>query len=366
MVKLAGNKLHAALSWLQTQFVERVLLRRAYVRIYLILGGHIFFQTLRAAVELDLFTLLEKHKRMTRQQIATALNCAEQPVRILLLGCTTLRLLRKHGAFYSNTLLSRQLFVRDAPRNVIDVVRWQHHINYRAMSHFAEAIRANSNVGLQEFAGSEPTLYERLAHDQQLEAIFQGAMQRISVQANPMLVQSLDFQQANYLVDVGGGNGTNLIAFARKFPHLRGAVFDSASVCEIAKNNIAREGFSDRLGTWPGDCFADRFPEGVDAILFAHFFTIWSEEHNRLLLAKCFDSLPAGGAVIIFNMMQRNSEDGPEAAAMGSPYFLTLATGEGMLYTPEEYTRWMRDAGFGRVERRSLPRDHAVIIGTKL
>jgi len=366
MAKLANNPAQRVWNWIQRYLLERVLLRRPYERMYLVLGGHIFFQTLSAAVELDLFSLLAKHRSMTREEIARALQCADQPIRILLLGCTALGLLCKRGASYSNTFLSQRLLVRDAPKNIIDVVRWQNHINYRAMSHFVEAIRANSNVGLQEFAGTESTLYGRLAHDDRLEGIFQGAMESISVQANAMLVRSLDLRGTSYLVDVGGGNGTNIVVLARRFPHLRAAVFDSESVCEIAKENIAKEGLSDRLDVWPGDCFRDPFPKEVDAILFAHFFTIWSGQRNRQLLSKCFDSLPKGGAVIIFNMMQRDSENGPLGAALGSPYFLTLATGEGMLYTWHEYKQWMCEAGFRSIESRPLPRDHGLIIGRKM
>lgn len=364
-VKIGGGVTWRVSNWLQRNMVERVLLRRLNQRLYLILGGHIFFQTLSAAVELDLFSLLHRHKRMTRAEIAKALECDEQPVRILLLGCTTLGLLRRSGPSYSNTMLSRTLLVRTSARNVIDIVRWQHHINYRAMFHFTDAIRANSNVGLKEFSGTENTLYERLTHDPRREKIFQDAMESISVQANAMLAQSLNLQGAKYLLDVGGGNGTNLIAFARKFPQLHAAVFDSESVCEIARQNIASKNLSDRLGAVPGDCFTDPFPPEADTILLAHFLTIWSEQRNRQLLCKCFDSLPSGGAVIVFNMMQRNTEDGPIAAALGSPYFLTLATGEGMLYTWKEYQQWMRDAGFRSIESQSLPRDHGLIIGRK-
>ena len=64
-------------------------------------------------------------------------------------------------------------------------------------------------------------------------------------------------------------------------------------------------------------------------------------------------------------MMQRNDEQGPLTAAIGSPYFLTLATGEGMLYTWNEYEAWMRDAGFAHVKKHALPKDHGVVIGTK-
>ena len=63
--------------------------------------------------------------------------------------------------------------------------------------------------------------------------------------------------------------------------------------------------------------------------------------------------------------MQKDDEMGPLTAAIGSPYFLTLATGEGMLYTANEYESWMREVGFTKVRRILLPKDHAVIVGIK-
>ncbi len=64
-------------------------------------------------------------------------------------------------------------------------------------------------------------------------------------------------------------------------------------------------------------------------------------------------------------MMQHDSETGPLSAAMGSPYFLTLATGRGMLYCWKEYESWMNQSGFTTVKRQRLPRDHGVLIGIK-
>lgn len=57
---------------------------------YLILGGHIFFQTLSAAVQLDLFTLLETKGTLTQTELETALKIQAKPMRILLLGLTSL------------------------------------------------------------------------------------------------------------------------------------------------------------------------------------------------------------------------------------------------------------------------------------
>lgn len=348
-----------------TQPLGQTALQESWERMYLVLGGHIYFQTLSAAVQLDLFTILSKQGSLTRGQIAAQLGIEEKPARILLLGCTALGLLRKTGDEYANSPVAQELLVRDKPGNIIPVIEWQHFINYKAMYHFLDAIRTNKNVGLDDFAGSEKTLYGRLTHQPELEKIFQNAMQAISVQANAMLAQFVDFSQVKKLVDVGGGNATNIITLARKYPAMKAAVFDSSSVCELARKNIHNAGLADRLGAVAGDCFTDPFPKNTDCLLFAHFFTIWSEQKNRLLLKKAYDALPPGGSVMVFNMMQSDDESGPLSAALGSPYFLALATGEGMLYTWKEYEMWMREAGFATVKKQELPRDHGVVIGIK-
>jgi cyclopropane fatty-acyl-phospholipid synthase-like methyltransferase len=334
-------------------------------QLYRILGGHIYFQTLSAAVALDLFGILKEYGPLTRAEIASRLNVQEKPARILLLGCATLGLVEKNGDQYSNSRLADRTLIRGASGSLVPVIEWQHYINYRPMYLFREAIEANKNVGLELFEGHEETLYGRLVRNPKLERIFQDAMEAISVLANRILADNVDFSQVRRLVDVGGGNGTNIITLARKNPHLTALVFDSPSVCEIARQTIQDAGLSDRLGAEPGNCFDDPFPAGTDCLLFCHFFTIWSEERNRLLLRKSFDALQPGGKVMIFNMMQWDDEKGPLTAAMGSPYFLTLATGEGMLYTWSEYVHWMKDAGFVDVTTQSLPRDHGIIVGTK-
>jgi len=349
----------------RTDLVEEVLFEGELDRFWLVLGGHIFFQTLRAATQLELFTLLSEHPGLTQPQIAERLRLEEKPTRILLLGCTALGLLRKQGAAYANAPLAQLYLTSESPKNIQSIIEWQHHINYKPMHSFLDALKENRNVGLGEFEGDEPTLYQRLTHYPELEKIFQDAMEDISVQANASFAESADLSQVRHLVDVGGGNGANIIALARKFPHLRATVFDSASVCEIARANIRAAGLADRLDAVRGDAFADKFPSGVDALLFCHFFTIWGEEKNRLLLQKAFEVLTPGGSVWLFNMMQADTEDGPLSAAFGSPYFLALATGDGMLYTWHEYETWMREAGFLNVERQVLARDHGVIRGFK-
>ncbi|MFT5130540.1 MAG: SAM-dependent methyltransferase [Rhodothermales bacterium] len=332
---------------------------------FLVAGGHIFFQAMSAGVSLNLFTLLHREPGLDRATIAARIGIEEQPTRILLLALASCKMLRKSGDGYHNVASGERWLSRDSKPNLVAVIQWQHYINYKAMYHFDSALRRNRNVGLCEFPGEEPTLYQRLAHQPQLETIFQEAMQNLSDQANRELAELVDFAQFAHVVDVGGGNGSNIMALARRHPRLRRAsIFDSPSVCEIARANIAESAMSDRCGATEGSCFADPLPE-ADCFLLCHFCTIWSVEENSVLLQKIFDGLPTGGALVIFNMMQDDDETGPMTAAIGSPYFLTLATGTGMLFTWAEYEGWMADAGFARTETHRLSFDHGVIIGWK-
>jgi SAM-dependent methyltransferase len=359
-----SRKWASLVCFLERDVIQKFIFKKQREKISLLLGGHIFFQTLSAAVELGLFDLLERHGGMTQEAIAKAFNIAEKPARIVLMGCASLGLIKKRGEIYTNSAIAKRFLTTSRRGNLVPIVRWQHHINYRPLQHFYAAIKANTNVGLAEIPGGEPTLYERLTHDPVKERIFQDAMESISVQANRIFSQYVDLTRVRYLVDVGGGNATNIINLARRYPRLRASVFDSSSVCEIARANIQAAGLERRLDAIPGDCFKDPFPADADCYLFCHFFTIWSEKNNRELLKKAFKSLPPNGRVIIFNMMQENNGQGPLSAALGSPYFLTLATGEGMLYTWAEYENWMKSVGF-EVQRYKLPSDHGAIIGIK-
>ena len=345
--------------------IDRLVLGPSIRKFYRLAAGHIYFQILAAAVELDVFTLLRSQGPLTLPDLAKRLGLAEQPMRILLEGLVATGALKKGGDRYQNTLMSRIAFTTQDPRNLRATILWQKHIVYKPMSRFLESLREYRNVGLVEIPGSGTTLYERLGGHPELEKIFQDSMQEISIQANDLLARYVDFAPTSVLIDVGGGNGTNVLAVALRNPHLKGRVFDLPTVCEKARAHFREKGLADRLDAIEGNVFTDAFPEGADAFLFCHFMCIWSKEENLSLLRKAFEKLPKGGRVILFDIMGNDDGDGPLASAMGSPYFLCVATGTGMIYAKKEYEELCRDAGFLSVSRIELPREHTAIVALK-
>lgn len=98
---------------------EKILFRRQIEKIYLVFGGHIFFQTLRTAVRLRLFDLLKDDGPLQLEDIAAKLKLQTQPVRILLLGLTAVGFVKKRGSYFSNSHLADMLFVHSSPRKLV-------------------------------------------------------------------------------------------------------------------------------------------------------------------------------------------------------------------------------------------------------
>jgi SAM-dependent methyltransferase len=334
-------------------------------RLELILGGHVFFQTLRSAAALDLFTLLARNPGASLESLCELVAVEQQPMRILLLGCTALRLIEKRGEGYYNRAVSTALLSRDSDRNIIPAVEFAHQLVYRPMFHMYDAMRANRNIGLTEFSGPGDTLYERLSHEPELERVFHEGLQSTSAINVEQLLDHFDFSGVRHVLDVGGGNGTALCAVATRHPALRGTILETASVCNLAQKQIAAMGMVGRIRTKAADSFSDPFPTGADCILFMHFLTIWSPQSNVELLRKSYAVLPPGGSVVIFDGAQSNDRTGPLRAARWCPYFLVLSSGEGMFYTGDEYAQWTREAGFVEVQQVFTSTDHVVVSGQR-
>jgi hypothetical protein len=336
-------------------------------RLILLSAGHTAFQLLWAGIELGLYDKLSVQPGQTLDELAQSLELARQPARILLVGLTALGIIKFENEHYYNARLIEDRMVKNKPGYAGAILGWQAHIVYPGMMDFVRSLKENRNVGLDRFPGTEPSLYGRLTHDKRLEKIFQDSMSSLSRLANQFLPQAMDFSPFKLVVDAGGGDGTNALAIAKHYPMVKTGVFDSASVCEYAKQNIQQAGMADRVSTHPGNFFQDPFPSGTDCVVYCHILTIWSMERNRMLLKHTFDALPETGAVVIFNMMGGDDDRGPLSTALGSPYFLAIATGEGMLHPWKDYEAALKDAGFQRVLRldQGLPVNHGILVGFK-
>ncbi|CAM3838872.1 cytochrome P450 [Nocardiopsis rhodophaea] len=298
-------------------------------------------QALVAATDLGLFGFLAEcgGEGADADTVADNLGIERRPAEVLLTACASLGLLRLSGDGYANAPVADHYLVPGKPDYLGDYVGMLQTYVYPGWMRVTEAVRTNTpsrvipQPGKEIFdAENRPTLFWRGLHP-------------LSALTGRALAAGVDLPGATRLLDVGGGSGAFAIELCRGNPRLRATVFDLPHVCAIAGQRIREAGLEDRIGTLQGDFFQDaELPGGHDTILLSMVLHDWDEPRNRELLAKCYRALPAGGTVVISELLVNADKTGPVDAALMS---LNMIVGTpGRNYTAREYERWLRDAGF--------------------
>ncbi|KKD38837.1 methyltransferase [Limnoraphis robusta CS-951] len=317
----------------------------------LLLYGHSAFQNLYAGCELGVFELLWKHPDLSQAEISQKLQLADYPTKALLLGLTALKLIQKVDDKYRNSLVIQMLFLENTWKEFYDVVLFEAKIVYRGSIDYVESLHQNKNVGLRQFPGQGPDLYNRLHENPGLDKVFYNFMGSWSKLVNPLLFEKVDFSNFKTVVDVGGGDATNSIALAQAFPNVQITLMDIPDSCKIAQNHIDLHQLTNRIQVRGADIFVDEFPQNQDCFLFIHVLVIWSLDKNTTLLRRAYEALKPGGSVVIFNMMTSDEEDGPLMAALDSSYFVSIPHEGGMIYSWSDHEQCLRDAGFTQMKR---------------
>jgi 3-hydroxy-5-methyl-1-naphthoate 3-O-methyltransferase len=319
------------------------------------------FKTLAAAHELDLFTRLSRTPGITIDEAAAIYAIDPRPAEMLLTGCAALGLLHKAGDRYTNSPLAEEFLVKGKPYYFGGWVQMLDRRLYPGWGKLQQAIRTNRPTTWDPdrqqslFDGEDPTML----------GVFWEAMHSLSVFTARALGEAVDLSPFSRLLDLGGGSGAYDIELCRHYPQLRATVFDLPFVSEIAARKIQEAGFSGQVGTIAGDMFNDPLPSGYDLILLSMILHDWAEGKNRALVRKCFDALPAGGALLISELLVNDEKTGPVAAALMSLNMLIET--EGRNYTAAEYTAWLHEAGFVNIRTIPLeaPGANGAVIGSK-
>ncbi len=339
--------------------------RQGWRELALIMGGFGYFKALAAACRFDVFSALSRRPGQGELELAQRLGLPRYSVKVLMQTLVTLGLVKRVGDGYHNEAVAESALVRGKAGNVLAVVEGYDRIMYGGMDRLSESLEAGENRGVETLPGHGATIYERLQSQPEFEPVFHRWIERISELTDAAL-GAFDLADCQRVLDVGGGSGANAIALCRLYPHLQVSIFDLPSVCRLATQKAAAEGLSDRVHVIPGNFFEDPFPSSHDAILFCHIFNIYSPETNVALLKKAHGALPWGGRVIIVNSVE--PPDGPASlgSALLSLYFLSIATGRGMVYPVEAYADWLGEAGFEEAAVHFVTgTDHAVIQAEK-
>ena len=151
-------------------------------------------------------------------------------------------------------------------------------------------------------------------------------------------------------VDVGTAQGDLVVQIAEANDHLRGVGFDLPVVEPIFEEYAARSGPSDRINFRGGDFFSDPLPP-ADVILMGYVLHDWNLDDKRMLIHKAYDTLPDGGAFVVYEALI-DDERRENVFGLLMSLNMLIETDGGFDYSGADCQGWLTDAGFSstRVE----------------
>ena len=126
--------------------------------------------------------------------------------------------------------------------------------------------------------------------------VFDAAMVGVHGRETAAMTDAYDFSGIAVLADIGGGNGSLLTTVLKKYPELRGILYDLPGVTERATANLQAAGLADRCKVIGGSFF-ESVPEGADAYLMRHIIHDWDDEKATTILRNVHKSMGERGAV---------------------------------------------------------------------
>jgi len=146
------------------------------------------------------------------------------------------------------------------------------------------------------------------------------------------------------VLDLGGGP----LNYARPFAAAGAAVTvqDIAEVCTVMEPTLLP---GEKIKFVPGDFTEGVTPGPFDLAFLGNICHIYGKEENILLFKRVHDSLRTGGRIAILDFVRGIS---PRADLFAVNMLANTKTGG--TWTLEQYTNWLKTAGFDQVEMHDL------------
>jgi SAM-dependent methyltransferase len=286
------------------------------------------------------------------ETISKALNLNTNATERLLNALVALKLLEKSHENYSNTKDSLMFLSKNSPSYLAGLMHSNHLWN--TWSHLTDVIKTGKTAHDLE-------MNER--SEEWLEAFIYAMHDRGKKQA-PAQISGIDLRNVESVLDVGGGSGCFCMAFLKRKPELRAAIFDLPNVVPISRKIIEEEGFSGKIEYYEGDYTRDDLPRGFDLVFLSAIIHSNSFETNQELVNKCFHSLNTNGRIVIQDWIMNDAKTEPVQGAIFSINMLVGVEG-GDCYSENEVKTWLVNAGFSDIEKFDIESGIGHVTGTK-
>jgi len=313
---------------------------------------------LMVAVDLGLFDFLAEPK--PAGEIAAWLRADRRATGIFLNGLAALGLVDKGGDNFKNSELATRYLVRGSENYRGAIIKHMEHTWKRGWEDLKDTVL----VGHPPQEDPEKWVDARPERDEAEVRAFIWGMHAIARDLAPTVAAKLDLKAVRRLLDLGGGPATYAINFAQANPDLAATVFDLPMPLKIARENIEKNGLTDRVDTLAGNFLQDDIGTGYDFIWASQILHSHDEGQCKLIIAKAVAALKGGGTLAIQDFYLNADGASPTGAAMFGVHMLAV-TPRGRAYTFGKVAAWMQEAGLTAPEFIESGMDASILLAKK-
>lgn len=297
------------------------------------LGYYWETKILLTAVKLDVFSVIDIRPK-SAHEIAERIGADASTLGILLNALVAMKLLTKDGEVFGNSSTALTHLVRHSTQYVGHLLLL-HDAEWNNWGRLEETIRTGRRMVDRHVFETDPELGSNVL----------TVLNRIGQQSGPDLARRLNLTGQERILDLGGGAGTNAIAFCQVYPELIATVFDLPATLRLTEKAVKESGFESRIRLLPGDFNSDPLGGPYDLVLMSDILHYQNFQMNQRLVEKVFASLGSGGRLVIKDRFLEESGTGPAWTTAFAVHIL-VNTQHGSCYRASDAVQWLTAAGF--------------------
>jgi hypothetical protein len=263
------------------------------------ISGYWISQAIHVAAKLGIADHLVEGPA-SAEKLAEPLGCLPEPLHRLLRALASIGVFSEtdDGRF---SLTPRAEFLRsDHPATIRPMAIMLGGVQYASWGELEHSL-ATGKTGFSKLYGQG--LFDYLGEHPEEAAVFDAAMTSIHGAETQAAMEAYPLDGAKCLVDVGGGNGSQLAEMLEQDPYLTGVLFDLPHVASRAEPAL-----KNRI---PGRCeavggsFFESVPSGGDVYLLRHILHDWYDEDCLRILRSIEAVLPTTGRLLVIESVIR-------------------------------------------------------------
>jgi len=263
-----------------------------------LLMGHFAAECVHAVAVLGIADLLA-NGHTTIEALASATGCDEPSLQRVLRTLVRIGLFREDAPGGFQLMPLGETLRSDAPHSLRDAAIF---VMSPPMWTSCGALLDTLRSGKPSFVElHNATVYQYLAKHPELAAVFNRYMTAQSNLHNAAVVDAYDFSGIRTLVDVGGGHGATLAAVLRRYPTMKGILFDLPEVVSTSAR-LEISDLADRCEAAAGDMLHS-VPAGGDAYMIKRVMMDKTDGDAETILRNCLSTMNATGKILVIDPM---------------------------------------------------------------